>query len=397
MLFALLYLAEGAPIGFLWWAMPTLLRQAGVEVDRIAALLVVVGLPWTLKMLGAPLVDVARGLGVSLRAVLLLAQAVMIATLVFAARGAGELQVGDLAGLQPLLLAHAIAAAMQDVAIDALCISVTPEPERGRVNGWMQFGYQLGRGAFGGGVLLWATAVGPAAPWWALVAVLSVVLVVAAAAVPRSAGAAPSARPLHELGAALVAVARQRVTWQALAFALVAAAGFEAVGALAGPFLIDRGFDVETIARGYELPKVAAMVLGGLCGGWCADRWGAGRATARLQVAFAALVLAVAGSDAAGLGGSWTILAALVGLYFAVGAFTTASYALLMDLTAPRLAATQFSTYMGATNACETWAVMAAGGLVPRLGYAAAFAILAGASLLAIALVPRDRGRDGGG
>jgi hypothetical protein len=36
--FALLYLAEGAPIGFLWWALPTWLREQGLGVDRITGL-----------------------------------------------------------------------------------------------------------------------------------------------------------------------------------------------------------------------------------------------------------------------------------------------------------------------------------------------------------------------
>lgn len=31
------YFAEGAPIGFIWWAIPTLLRQHGVEIHRITA------------------------------------------------------------------------------------------------------------------------------------------------------------------------------------------------------------------------------------------------------------------------------------------------------------------------------------------------------------------------
>ena len=33
-----LYLTEGAPIGFIWWAMPTLLRREGIEIDSITSL-----------------------------------------------------------------------------------------------------------------------------------------------------------------------------------------------------------------------------------------------------------------------------------------------------------------------------------------------------------------------
>ena len=60
-LFAALYFLEGAPIGFLWWALPPALRAGGRPVDEIAALLAVLALPWALKVLWAPLVDVLRG------------------------------------------------------------------------------------------------------------------------------------------------------------------------------------------------------------------------------------------------------------------------------------------------------------------------------------------------
>lgn len=50
-----------------------------------------------------------------------------------------------------LLLLHAFAAATQDVAIDALCISSTSASERGQYNGWMQAGMLVGRAAMGAG------------------------------------------------------------------------------------------------------------------------------------------------------------------------------------------------------------------------------------------------------
>ena len=54
-----------------------------------------------------------------------------------------------------ILLAHALSAATQDVAIDALCISATSPEERGQYNGWMQAGMLLGRSMMGGGRWSW--------------------------------------------------------------------------------------------------------------------------------------------------------------------------------------------------------------------------------------------------
>ena len=61
MLFAALYASEGAPIGFIWWALPTKLAEAGVEVSRITSITAVATLVWGLKFLWAPLVDAWRG------------------------------------------------------------------------------------------------------------------------------------------------------------------------------------------------------------------------------------------------------------------------------------------------------------------------------------------------
>jgi len=54
------YFAEGIPIGFIWWAMPTLLNQNGVEVDVIGSFTALLTLPWILKFLWAPLIDILR-------------------------------------------------------------------------------------------------------------------------------------------------------------------------------------------------------------------------------------------------------------------------------------------------------------------------------------------------
>ena len=37
--FGLLYFAEGAPIGYVWWTLPVALSRAGLGSERIGALL----------------------------------------------------------------------------------------------------------------------------------------------------------------------------------------------------------------------------------------------------------------------------------------------------------------------------------------------------------------------
>jgi hypothetical protein len=74
-------------------------------------------------------------------------------------------------------------------------------------------------------------------------------------------------------------------------------------------------------------------------------------------------------------------------MYLFVGQFTASSYAIFMDLTHPRVGATQFSAFMAATNACESWAVWSAGLIVASHGYPAAFLAMCAVSLLGLPLL----------
>jgi len=74
----------------------------------------------------------------------------------------------------------------------------------------------------------------------------------------------------------------------------------------------------------------------------------------------------------------------LVLVYLGIGWFTASSYALFMDLTDVRLGATQFSTFMAATNACEAWAVWVGGRGVANFGYGPALLGMAALGLLGL-------------
>ena len=91
------------------------------------------------------------------------------------------------------------------------------------------------------------------------------------------------------------------------------------------------------------------------------------------------------------------LLGWLTGMYFFIGLFTAASYALFMDLTDARLGGTQFSTFMAATNGCESGSAWAGGRIVGVANYATAFLALSAVSLLSLPLLKRlakERGRN---
>lgn len=376
--FALLYFSEGAPIGFLWWALPTILRVEGVSIERITGLTALLVLPWTGKFLWAPLVDVLRGPRWGYRHWVVTAQLLMGCCLV------------PLIWLDPvahtgfwiaLLLAHAFCAATQDVAIDALAITTSDPAQRGWLNGAMQAGMLLARGLFGGLAILAASRFGLPAVVGALLLSIWITIVFVVRFVAESAPDAARRAAVAGFFGCLGRVLKQRTTWLGFGFALTAGAGFEAMGAMAGPSLIDAGLDPSITGAFFAFPVVLSMLAGGLLGGRLADRFDRRRTVAAFLVILCLLVAGVGWAHLAGSGGM-VLIETMTAAYIAIGLFTAASYGLFMDLTDSRLGATQFSAYMAATNGCEAWAAAAGGRLAGNLGYGPAFVIMPAIGLL---------------
>lgn len=392
-LFALLYLAEGAPIGFIWWAIPAKLRETGVPVGTITLLTSIVILPWAFKFLWAPLVDVLRGPRWGRRGWVVATQLLMGLSLLPLALLDWQDSLGLLFGL---LLLHAFAAATQDVAIDAWAISITPAKERGGINGWMQAGMLVGRWLFGAGFLIVAQRIDDAAAVVSMVAVIwATTLVVLAASDHdeyRSRGRlAETLRfRIGEFRETLGQVLRRRDTWLGILLALIAFAGFKGAGDLAGPFLVDQGLAQSQVGHFYT-GALVAMILGALGGGWAADRIGNARAIRAFVVIAMLVVVATAAAARTTAAGGSAVVVGMLAVYACAGLLTASTYALLMQLTDPKLGATQFSAYMGAVNGCEAWAGFTAGQLAERFDYPSAFVAVALISLLAWPLVGRIR------
>lgn len=384
-LFGALYLSEGAPIGFLWYALPARLRLQGLDVADITALSALLALPWGFKFLWAPLVDVLRAGRFGYRGWIVASQFLMgVALLPLVWLDLHD----DFSLVRLLLAAHALAAATQDVSIDALAIASTHAEERGALNGVMQAAMLVSRSLFGAGVLALGGALGFGSAAAALVALVwATALLVLPAREPVARNGGDGRPPALRATArrfvrALREALRRRNTWMGLAFGILGGAAFEAAGAVAGPFLIDQGLGEKAVGAFY-FASVGTMLLGALAGGPLSDRAGRRRTVLAFLLLDAACVSVLALATAAGAGAP-TLAALLVALYLAIGLFTAASYALFMDITDARLGATQFSAYMGATNLCESWSAFGVGRLQAWRGYAVALATMAALSLAGV-------------
>lgn len=380
LLFALLYLGEGAPIGFIWWALPTWLRSQGLPIEQITTLTAILVLPWIGKFLWAPLIDRIRDTRTGLRGCVVVAQVLMGLTLIPLTwlNTAEHFEIVRL-----LLIVHAIAAATQDVSVDALALRLVPHGDRGRLNGGMQAGLLIGRSVFGGGALVLSVQLG----WPLLIGALVGCVWLSTAAVlclptkNQHSIHKPTSNPLRDFALLL----NRRTVWVGLIFALTAGAAYEAAGVLCGPMLVDRGVPNETVGWLFGIPVVGATLVGGLLGGWLADWFGRIRLVGTGMIGFATMVLVLGALNSTPDAANAVFFVALSALYFFIGLFTVASYAVFMELSRPPLAATQFSTFMAGTNGCEAWAGWLGGLLVSRYNFGFAFLVV---SLISFSMLP---------
>ncbi len=391
-LFGGYYFVEGAPIGFLWWTLPSVLQADGVGSDRIGALLGWLVLPWAFKWLWAPVVDRFQGPRWTLRAWITSAQIGMALALLPLLLDGGRENFALLAGCLGL---HALFASTQDAAIDGLMIRCSSPGERGRLAGWMQAGMLTSRALLGGGALLLLPILGGRAIIGALLAIIvcGLGLGLLYRAPPVDAAARPPGVVGRRLGPALRDALRARTTWAGLAFAALAGAGFEAVGAFAGPLLTElSGGSTDLAGRFFLVHAVLGMVGGGLAGGVVTDRLGAARSTCLAGILLALSIFALAlAIERLPVDEPAALIPWLTACYVMIGAFTSASYALFMAWTDARIGATHFSAFMGATNLCEAWSAVAAGRIIAAHGHGPAFATLAGVGVAALLLVPVGR------
>jgi len=379
--FAALYVSEGAPMGFIWWALPTLLARQGVSLADITLLTSTATLPWVFKFIAGPLIDASSVRRVPLRTWILTCQAVMILALVPVALLDWA---NDFTLLLACLVSHAVFAATQDVAIDTLAIRSVPAEELGRVNGWMQAGMLAGRAAIAAGSLLLVNLAGPAAVIAVLALIIALPMLLVMMAIREPAAPAQDATGARS-GLAVIASATAIV---GLLIALTAGAGFEFFSTAIGPLLVDIGASDNTVSLFFGLLAPGGLIAGALLSASFTDRLGAGRATGAGVLAAGLMISGLAVLLNAGLLDHRVFyLPALATVYIAIGFLTAASYALFMQLARGPFSATRFSLFMAMTNGCEAWAGFAGGRMKEPLGYAGAFLVLVVVSLLSLPLL----------
>lgn len=417
--FFLLYTTEGVPLGFAAVAMATQLRRMGIGPAEIGAFVAAFYLPWAFKWAFGPMIDVfkSRRWG-HRRGWILLTQVVMAATILMLL--AVPLPQG-LALFTGILLVHNTFAAMQDVAIDALAVNSLAEDERGLANGLMFAGASVGQAVGGSGVLVLmgyaGTGAGIVLTAAAILAITTFVVLpmkeaTAQALAIRAGDVGPPDPPAvlrwAQAAAEMRAFAAQafraflgsRAALTGVGFALLPAGAMSLSLALQSNLAVELGMtdgEVATLALWTNLLSGAAMVVGGLL----ADRFGRLRmlglfmSMQSVPVLLLAWLLWDAGYVMPRTPGGppltelITLLVACTLLFnIPFGLMYGTRSAVMMDITNPRVAGTQFTSYMAMMNLAIAFSATWQGVAIEALGYPATLVLDGLLGLCCLALLP---------
>ncbi len=254
-----LYLAQGLPFGFFTLALPVLLRERGLDLATVSASSLL-ALPWGLKWVWGPAVD-RFGTRKAWILPLQLATVGVLAGLALVDADAA------LAALAWGMLLVSLFASTQDVATDALAVSLLGEEDRGLGNGLQVGAYRLGMVLGGSAVPALYALVGPPAAFLAMAVTLALCTLPVLWAVEPPRPAEPSSLDPRRLLAPWL----DRSAWGWLFVLATYKAGDHLGGPMAKTMLVDRGWGlvelgVLTGLGGSGLAAVGALLGGGLTG-----------------------------------------------------------------------------------------------------------------------------------
>jgi PAT family beta-lactamase induction signal transducer AmpG len=411
--FFALYVAEGIPAGFTGTAVATQMRRLGHDPATIGGFISVLYLPWALKWALGPFVDVVTVERWGRRRFwILLTQTLMALTV--AAAMLVDLK-DQLLLFTAIIFVLNVFSAMQDVAIDALAVNSLHKDERGSANGLMFAGSFLGNAMGGAGVLILTPWIG-FRPTFLLVAA-GIVFITLFVAVPlretiRTDAILAARGTLRDVGRAVAefarealgAFARSRPALAAVFLALLPMGPYALSFSVLSNLSVELGLDDRQVGT---LSLLSAIIGAAFCvlGGWISDRYGRRRSLAAFIVGMAVptVILAVVMARF----GWWMPVdptlpgrpappADLVSIFWGItllyavfnGLMYGAGTAIYMDVTDPRVAATQFTAYMALCNVVYAYTPKWQGIALVRLGYPATLAIDTAFGLVCLLLIP---------
>jgi PAT family beta-lactamase induction signal transducer AmpG len=288
----LLGFSSGLPLALSGSTLLVWMTESGVDL-RTIGLFALVGTPYTLKFLWAPLVDAihvplftrafGRRRGWLLFSQLLLIVSILLLALTDPARSPLFVALGA--------LLVAATSSTQDIVVDAFRVESLPESEQAAGMASYVAAYRIGMLVSTAGALFIvsgfeSTGIPRGSAWmWGYVVMAAMVLIGTVTALvatePEQSARAEAAtgaetafsRVLHAAIGAFSEFLNRKDAWAALVFVVLFKFTDAFSGIMTAPFVIDLGFtrnDYATIVKGVGL---AALLIGGFAGGFVARRY----------------------------------------------------------------------------------------------------------------------------
>ncbi len=272
----LLSFSSGMPLGLVWIAIPDWMRSAGVDI-RIIGLFTLAQVPWTFNVVWAPLMDRWQPpfLGRRRGWAALAQVALLLGTLSLAGVG----HEPDAPWIVfALALAIGLAAASQDIAVDAYAVDALRKEEQGAAVGARIGLYRAGMFLASGAAISVADRLS-----WPVVCVGLAALYLPMLAVskwaPEPRNLPPAPQTIREAVwlPFLGFLSRHRAV-EILSFVILFKLADNMASALLRPFLIDMGYSADERGVALSTLGLAGTVGGAVLGGLATNAMGLGRA-----------------------------------------------------------------------------------------------------------------------
>ncbi|MEZ4252672.1 MAG: MFS transporter [Polyangiales bacterium] len=394
-----LYVVQGMPFGFQASALGLYLRSEGVSLTAVG-LAGALALPWLLKALWAPLVDRYGSARFGRRRSWIVPMQILLAT---TCAVTAFFPPGDGRALEPLLVAVLLMnlfAATLDVAVDGLAIDLLRD-DGGGVQRSLALGNTLQVVGFkagmliGGGFLLWASRwIG----WVGHFGTMAIVVLAALALVltVREPPPRPSQETPEKLSAivgALAATVKRPGTWLVLLLVATYKTGESVIDPMFSMFLVDAGYERETLGLWLGGYGMGASVAGSVLGGVLATRMALPTALLAVGAIRSVPLVLELGLAVVGDPGPPAVIGVSLAEHFGGGMLTTVMFAFMMWRVDPRVGASHFTLLAAVEVLGKMPTSLASGWLAEKLGYVGTFGVGVSLSLFWLALVAATRRR----
>ena len=377
--------SSGLPLALTSSTMQAWLKDSGVDLTTIGAF-ALVGIPYSLKFLWAPVLDRYTLPFLGRRRGWILAWQLF---LVAAIAAMGLVDPKEHLGLLALLaLFVAFGSASQDVVIDAWRTESLTVDEYGAGAGAQTIGYRAAMLVSGAAALALADAL----PWRTVYLLMAGAMALSVAYTVFADEPKAVARPPRTLSEAavfpLVEFLEREGSVENLAFIVLYKLDVVMALALTTPFLQELGFTKTVIAGVNKGGGLAAVILGTLAGGALLPRLGMKRALWAFGVLQGVATLSFLGLSVVGKNYALMVFAICADNFFS-GMGTAAYAAFLMSLCNPKFTATQFALLSSLMALTRTVAGAPTGWLAEHLGWSNYFVLCTLAAIPGLALLTR--------